>query len=127
MHQRRVLIVDAVDDTRQMLKLILQRRGWTTSEATASEQGLQLVDDLHPDVIILDAETLANESDAHGACTEHAWHAESTPVLFLGEAPNRTRAGAHRQLDKPYHYAPLLRTIEELWGHAQQRSAGDEG
>jgi hypothetical protein len=77
---------------------------------------------LHPDVVILDAETVGIERAAQGLTDLPDWQAESTPVLLLGRMPMRDSAGERRQMDKPYHYAPLLRTIEELWGQTQQRT-----
>lgn len=105
-----VLIVDGSQDTREVLRAVLERRGlhiWETSEAA---KGLELARAHHPRVIILDLETadgqrLRAEYDAQSAT-------EQAHLVVLGEW---SRPDDGRQsVAKPYHYGPLIRTIEQL-------------
>jgi chemotaxis response regulator CheB len=114
MKPRRVLIVDQSDEMRQLLKSILATRGWEILEARASRQGLDIAHDCHPDVIVLDVETVQDASARPSRQDVPAWQAEEAPVVFLGKLPHVDSRRQHRCLAKPYHYAPLLRTIEEL-------------
>jgi hypothetical protein len=50
------------------------------------------------------------------------WQAEAAPVVFLGKVPSVDAERQHRCLAKPYHYAPLLRTIEELLERSRDHS-----
>ena len=49
-----VLIVDDLPDMRMVLKLTLQRNGWTILEAEDGNQALEIARKDHPDLIIMD-------------------------------------------------------------------------
>ena len=93
-----MLIVDQSDEMRQVLKTILECRGWEIVEARASRQGLDLAHDCCPDVIVLDVETLHVESAAPDGQDVPAWQATHAPLVFLGRMPRgtspRSRAAA---------------------------------
>ena len=126
MEPRRVLIVDQSDDMRQVLKAIFECRGWEIVEARASQQGLDLASHCCPDVIVLDLETLQSESTAASGQSMPAWQATTAPVVFLGRLPRGSGTAARRCLAKPYHYAPLLRTIEELLNRSPRDAFDDD-
>ncbi len=50
----KVLIVDDEQDTRKLVRLTLERRGWTVSEAAGGEEALQLLEREHFDLVLLD-------------------------------------------------------------------------
>ena len=111
----RVLIVDECDDNREVLRTALERRGLETLEASGPQQGLELARRHHPQVIVLDL-----ESGTDGDTTVREQYAAETrkndlSLVVLGTA---TRTGCqgpdHQEVAKPYHYAPLIRTIEKL-------------
>ena len=109
---RSVLIVDSSSDHREVLRTVLARRGMTVFEAEAAEQGIELAREHHPDVIVLDVE--ADECD--GACERFASQAagHETRLIILGKVRRgATFAGGH-VIRKPYHFAPLVHTIERL-------------
>jgi DNA-binding NtrC family response regulator len=109
-----VLIVDSSAENREVLRTVLQRRGLTIFEADAAEAGLELTRAHHPDVIVLDAEGAAEERDEIQGrfAAESAGHDSQLIVLGKIRRPP-TFAGGH-VIAKPYHYAPLIRTIERL-------------
>ena len=121
--RRSVLIVDQSQESREVLRTLLERRGMRIFEASGARQGLELVRRCHPEVVVLDLETDSDtEGEAEGAVREQygAASAESeASLVLLSSAPRRLPAAeGQRIVSKPYHYAPLIRTIEELLEHS---------
>lgn len=110
-----VLIVDPSDDARQVLRTVLARRGVKIWEAREGAAGLQLARDMHPDVIVLDA-----ESDDDPACQALASQAgeDETPLILLGTARRAAGPGGE-YVAKPYQYGPLIHKIESLLTEAK--------
>jgi CheY-like chemotaxis protein len=111
----RVLIVDASRESREVLRMLLELRGATAIEADGPEQALQLADSLHPDLILLDADS---DSTVNGAPTDDLRQAASrnnTPIVILGKLRQlHGERESGRIVTKPYHYGPLIRTIDGL-------------
>jgi DNA-binding response OmpR family regulator len=110
-----VLIVDPCLESREVLRTVLERRGVQIYEASEGRRGLELARRHHPGVIVMDMETVP-PSDAE---TRAGYGAESrahhSSLVMLASA-RRDTAGLPdgRVVPKPYHYGPLIRTIEEL-------------
>jgi CheY-like chemotaxis protein len=113
----RVLIVDESADGREVLRTVLRQRGVSTMEASGARQGLDLMRQFCPDVVVLDMEGKVSEDEGlRDEFTAHS-RAHDAAIIVLGVA----RAGTGnppggRVIPKPYHYAPLIRTIEQLLG-----------
>lgn len=121
MPNRSVLVVDASEETREVLRTALAPTGTKVLEATGAEQGLHLARKHQPDVIVLDLEIdrAASEPIASGFSAQSARH--QTPLVLLGNARRlRQTFPAGQFVAKPYHYAPLIRKIEELLCEAPQ-------
>jgi DNA-binding response OmpR family regulator len=58
----RVLVIEPVDRTREMLILMIQHLGYRASEASGPEEGLVLAERVHPDLVLVNA-GLAQERD----------------------------------------------------------------
>ena len=120
--QRRVLIVDESEESREVLRTILERRGWEIVETAEPRQGLTLADHCQPDLIVLDLETLPHEDDSLRDSLRDQYDRQSqqssTPIVLLGT----TRVSQQRRaaVAKPYHYGPLVRTIESLLRQSQE-------
>ena len=110
--QRRVLIVDESEEAREILRTILERRGWEIVDTAEARQGLKLADNCQPDLIVLDLESLPYEDDGLRDQYDRQSQQSSTPIVLLGT----TRVSQQRRaaVAKPYHYGPLVRTIEAL-------------
>lgn len=50
----KVLIVDDEKDTRKLVRLTLERRGWAVQEAAGGEEALELLGKEHFDLVLLD-------------------------------------------------------------------------
>jgi len=113
--QRRILIVDASSESREILRLLLERKGLEAFDASGPDRASQLVHQRQPHLIVYDVE---NE---HCPLTQAYMDLEQTatrsniPIVVLGTA-KRSMApiSAGQFVSKPYHYAPLIRRIEEL-------------
>ncbi len=110
-----VLIVDGCEDNREVLGTALRRLGIQTIEATGVEQGLRMAREFHPEVIVLDLESNSAENEE----IQNKYDAETlrhnSTLVILGSVRMRAPESATRKtVTKPYHYAPLIRTIEQL-------------
>jgi CheY-like chemotaxis protein len=110
-----VLIVDQSADSREVLRTALQRRGVRTYEAAGARQGVELAHQHHPQVIVLDVDSDAADED--GVRDEYG--AESRDhdayLVVLGRSIRYEQTvPPDCVVPKPYHYAPLVRTIERL-------------
>lgn len=111
----RVIIVDESDECREVLHTLLATRGVVSLAARGAREGLALVKLHHPDVVVLDLD--ANEADDDGLrdALDCEAREHQTALVVLGKARRYLEALPDSQvLAKPYHYAPLLRTIERL-------------
>ena len=112
-----VLIVDQSEDSREVLRTALQRRGVRTYEAAGARQGVELAHQHHPQVIVLDVDAEDADEDA----VRNQYGAESRDhdayLLVIGRSVGYEQTVPRDCIvPKPYHYAPLVRTIERLLG-----------
>jgi two-component system KDP operon response regulator KdpE len=118
---RSVLIVDRSSETREVLKTALERRGMRIFTSGRAREGLRLAGRHRPDLIVLDmdVEDLGPQSAVCGFAAHTGGRPGALVVLGSAEGAAR-RAGTGEFVSKPYHYAPLLRKIEELLCHHQR-------
>ena len=113
--RKKVLIVDS-SDSREVLRTALRMRGVDTAEAERSADGLAMVDEYAPDLIVLDVETLEEEAAMSNESFDR--QRSSAPMVILGTVQrNRKPLSNHPDTEfvsKPYHFAPLIRKIESL-------------
>ena len=116
MHPRRtVLIVDSSEETREVLRTALARPATRVLEASRAEQGLELARQHHPDVIVLDLEISEEATESLAADFNAQAQAHPASLVLLGSARRvRKTCPGGQFVNKPYHYAPLIRKIEAL-------------
>ena len=107
----RVLVVDEVSDTEEVLKAVLEPRGLRVDRVRAAARSFPSPTD-EPDVVVIDLDD-APAGDLH--CEE--WR--KVPQVIIGAVfrPQADKAAgdADRQfLQKPFEYAELVRMIESL-------------
>ena len=110
-----VLIVDPSEDCREVLRTLLAARGVATIETCEARQGLTLLNRHRPSVVVLDLDAeAADDALVHEQYTTGSAEADSALVV-IGRA-RHTFSGLpdERLISKPYHFAPLIRTIEQL-------------
>ena len=108
-----VLIVDPSQDTRDVLRTALSRQGVRVLEADDRPQGLDIAHEQHPDLIVVDMDDPAEEAPAVLDSFADSSDSTDTPIVILGTARQKKAAAGGDFFTKPYHYAPLIRTIEE--------------
>ena len=125
--QPSVLIVDRSEETREVLRTALERHGVKTMSACRAANGIRLARQHQPDIIVLDLD-VEDVSDylADGAAfltPEDARHDPDLPqnqpyqprLVLLGKMRGwQERIPSGEFVAKPYHFAPLIRKIEEL-------------
>jgi len=111
-----VLIVDQSEETREVLKTALERRGMRILVASRARQGLELARFHRPDLIVLDLESQGPSPEDTYARFEQEVSERPTHLILLGSCRLPDRSLGPEFVRKPYHYGPLVRRIEELLG-----------
>lgn len=122
--QSSVLVVDQLDETREVLQTVLERRGVRTLTADRTSEGIALAQQHQPDLIVLDMETCeAGVPSGFGKAVDQY----EPQVIVLGSLRNwRKQSGTGEFVSKPYHYGPLVRKIEELLATRRSTVSGQE-
>jgi CheY-like chemotaxis protein len=116
-----VLIVDRSSDSRAVLRAALERRGIEIFEAREARQGVELARQHQPGVIVLDLEAESADDEQVRDQYDAASRDHDARLVILGRARRYDQVlPKDRVLAKPYHYAPLVRTIERLLGSSSQ-------
>ncbi len=121
--QRSVLIVDGSEENREVLKAALERRGCKIYAANRAQRGLELARRHRPSVIVLDLELSACSPEEFCAPFAREAESEGTRLVILGSLRRTGGLSAGEFVPKPYHYAPLVRRIEQLLDATGQRYA----
>ncbi len=115
-----IMVVDDFDDTRLMLKLWLEKKGYRILEAENGEEAVDLANREHPDLIIMDIEMpYADGLDATRRIREHQALRE-TPIVAVsayGADEYRVRAlaaGCNEYVSTPFEPAALEQLIRNL-------------
>lgn len=112
---RSILVVEPSEETREVLRAAFELRGLQLLEAREAGRGLEMARQLHPDLIVLDLQADTAETDQVSSDFEAESNREQIPLVVLGKARRRSDSGSTSEyVAKPYHYAPLIRRIEEL-------------
>lgn len=116
----KVLIVDDEWMTLNLLRMMLERAGFEVIEAGNGLDALKRVDELLPDVIVLDV--MMPELDGYEVCRRLRARPDTAdlPILMLSAktqpeaAEEGMRAGATRYLPKPITFEDLARNVREV-------------
>jgi CheY-like chemotaxis protein len=109
-----VLIVDAADENRVVLQTALERLGHRTLTACQASEGLAMAKKHRPDLIVLDLEIEGGSSDEIAGRFAQQSQAAHTSLVMLGTIRRPQSITQGEYVAKPYHYAPLIRKIEEI-------------
>ena len=132
MDKRNILIVDDDPDQRLTLRLPLEASGYQVSEAKSSAEGLKMVKEIRPDLIILDVMMdtatagfqLALELHNADPASEYK-EFRKTPIFMLTAihsttplrfAPDEDYLPVQTFLEKPVQPETLLAKVRELIG-----------
>lgn len=118
--QQTILLVEDFDDTRLMMKLWLQKKGYRVIEAEDGEQAVELAHREHPDLIIMDMMMPGlGGLDATRQIREYQ-SLRQTPIVAVsayGADEYRARAldaGCNEYVATPFEPEALSQLIERL-------------
>jgi CheY-like chemotaxis protein len=112
-----VLLVESSPETREVLSVILQMRGLRIIEAEEPRRGLELAREERPDVIVLDFDQYDVDESVQSEFAAETRRPHDG-LIVLGTIPPNREAAKNRFIAKPFHYGPLVQTIERLVGKA---------
>jgi len=123
-----ILVVDDEARLRDLLRIVLENRGYSVAEAENGKQALAVFDEIAPDMVILDV--MMPEMDGF-VCCERLRAVTSCPILMLtakGEDYDQLKGfeyGADDYIIKPFTPMVLVARVEALFrrSQGQQRSA----
>ncbi|HEV3468075.1 MAG TPA: response regulator [Pyrinomonadaceae bacterium] len=91
----RVLVAEDHDDTRQLLRVLLERRGFDVLEAADGEEAVRLVETAGPDILLLDSGLPVLDGLAVARRLRARESAPRLPIVFLsGRAEPLARSAA---------------------------------
>ncbi len=111
----RVLIVDDEGNIRRMVRALLESEGWRVSEAGSAEEALAEVEELRPEVVLLDL--MLPGMSGLDALPRLVDAVPGTPVVMMSghaslpDAVEATRRGAFHFLEKPLSPESVLVTL----------------
>jgi DNA-binding response OmpR family regulator len=114
----RILLVDDEQAITENLSPFLERSGFAVAVATNGEEALQLIDEIDPDLVVMDV--LMPRMDGREALRRLRQKGDWTPVILLtqvGESVERAMAleeGADDYLNKPFDPHELVARIRAV-------------
>jgi len=129
--RKKILIVEDDEAQRRMLKIALEREGYTVVTALAGQNALVYGELSHPDLILLDImlaghmdglEVLSKFKASHGIA--------STPIIMMSALSDEARiqyareVGAVDYVTKPYELSDLLMRVHSALASRQSSCPG---
>ena len=112
--QQSVLVVNADDGVRLLMRFTLTRAGFRVYEATGAAAALQMARHRQPDVIVLDND-LGGTRTGVDIAADLATIAPRSRVLINGDTDAAaSSAGVHEVLNKSAPIGDMLRRVEAL-------------
>jgi two-component system OmpR family response regulator len=113
----RILIVEDDDDIRDLLVMALTERGHEVHGAENGRVALALVDDLHPDLVVLDLRMPVMDGKTF-ASTYRARPGPHARILVMTAARDAALAasgvGADAVLSKPFELREVMELVDRL-------------
>jgi CheY-like chemotaxis protein len=116
---RKILVVEDDDVARELLRMTLERQGYSVTTAENGVRGFELAFELRPDLIITDIWMPAADGVHLVRRVRDTTEVASTPILVTtgfgtGSATFTLTQGADAYEPKPIDPASLLRTVARL-------------
>jgi two-component system, NtrC family, nitrogen regulation response regulator NtrX len=111
-----ILLVDDESNIRRMLGALLRSEGFAVAEAPNGHSALLLLDEVHPDVVLLDL-LMPSGPDGLETLTSMRERGEAAPVIMMSgkaqltDAVRAVKLGAFQFLEKPLSPEAVLVTI----------------
>jgi len=111
-----ILIIDDNDHNRLLVKMILEKKGYTVLEAESGRAGISIAREKKPDLIILDI--MMPELDGWEVIQilRQSSETNSIPVVVFTALDNLENIDADGVLQKPLDINQLFKTVTEVIG-----------
>ncbi len=122
MKRQTILVADDETRLRDLLRIVLENRGYRVEEAEDGKKALKVFEETAPDMVILDV--MMPEMDGLSCC-EHLRARSSCPILMLtakGEDYDQVKGfecGADDYIIKPFTPMVLVARVEALFRRSQ--------
>lgn len=132
--QQKVLIVEDETKIREIVKIYLERDGFSVYEASAGLEGLEVFQEVEPDLVILDL--MLPELSGEEVCSaiRSKWE---TPIIMLtaktseGDRIRGLQSGADDYVTKPFSPKELVARVNAVlrrnWGREIQELTSQDG
>ncbi len=126
----KIAVIDDDESVRRSLVLNLEHSGFTVVEACDGEQGLEVIEAEHPDLIIMDV--MMPKKDGLQACKEVRQLGISTPLILLTARSAEVDKvlgldlGADDYLAKPFGMLELIARVKALLRRGQSAREVDK-
>lgn len=121
-----VLIIDESEETRDVLATALERRGVRAFTASVPRRGAAIAREQKPDLVIFDVDSASSTPEQAIQKLTHDGNVENASILAIGSMKFEAPVGEGEFISKPYHFAPLLKRIEEFLQGAGNVEISDE-
>lgn len=118
---QRVLVVDGLSDTQEVLQTILEPRGLSVERLDNPLSTGPRIAGLRPDLVVIDVDSAISEQSSN-----QQW--QGVPQVLIGSArgPQRDRlstANGGCYLQKPFQYPELIQAVEQILAASSKRTA----
>jgi len=93
--------------------------------ASQAKQGLAMAQQYHPDLIVLDLEIDPGSGEEVAVPFAAQSRTDRAALVLLGSVRRRQPPSHGEYIAKPYHFAPLVRRIEEILSARPEDRVGD--
>jgi len=126
--KKKILIIDDDKDYGEALRIVLENNGYEVNHALHLEEGRKVLDDIHPNLIILDV-MMVKHTDGFELCynLKHDEACRNIPILMVTAVTDKTgfkfspeTDGEYLEADdyvaKPVPVSDLLSRVNKLIG-----------
>ena len=114
---RTIMIVEDYDDTRVLLKQVLEGLGYSVVEASNGQEAVDIADREHPDLILMDLDLPILDGIAATQRIRQQSHMEGVPIVAVTAYPmsySRVKAfakGCNEYVSKPIDVSELTSLV----------------
>jgi CheY-like chemotaxis protein len=109
-----VLVVEDHDDTRFMLRMILEHDGYVMLEAADGLEGIEMAISQHPDLVLMDGSLPKLDGLSAARRMREQESLRDVPIVTLsGHDGPEFQAAARRRVRRVHHEAARLRRVQE--------------
>jgi CheY-like chemotaxis protein len=123
----KILVVEDIPDTRQMMVDLLENLGHVVSQARDGVEGVRVAITDRPDLILLDLMMPTASGDSALSFMRGTPDLSSIPIIVVSAHPDveqiATQLGANAWLAKPVMYDELRRCINKVLSQASASSS----